>query len=66
MATDPKPVGGQSYKLVIVGDGMVGKTSLLISYVHKTFQSDYVPTVLETYAQSIVVDEVQVPGLLKL
>jgi GTPase SAR1 family protein len=36
-------------KLVLVGDGNVGKTSLLTSYTTDVFNEDYVPTVMETY-----------------
>src|SRR3990167_1415483 len=34
-------------KLVCVGDGATGKTSLLISFVHNNFAMDYIPTCLD-------------------
>lgn len=35
-------------KLVIIGDGSCGKTSLLNTYINKAFDKDFKPTVLET------------------
>ena len=40
----------KTIKLVVVGDGAVGKTCLLYSYAKNEFPEGYEPTVLESYA----------------
>ena len=46
----------RSVKLVVIGDGGVGKTSLLITHTQGVFPVDYKPKVFDSYAEQVVVN----------
>ncbi len=46
----------QNVKVVIVGDGAVGKTCFVIRWSTNSFPSGYVPTAFDSYAAEIMID----------
>ena len=46
----------EKIKCVFLGDGAVGKTSLIISYTTNGYPSEYVPTAIDTYDVVVHVD----------
>lgn len=59
MATSAVPSDNlPTYKLVVVGDGGVGKSALTIQFFQKIFVPDYDPTIEDSYTKICTVDGV--------
>ena len=56
MATLPRVSTQKSRKLIVVGDGMSGKTCLLFAFKDDEFNADQVPMLFETSVTEIEVD----------
>lgn len=50
------PDNAVTYKLVVVGEGGVGKSALTIQFFQKMFVEDYDPTIEDSYIQHVEVD----------
>jgi small GTP-binding protein len=49
----------KTLKLVVIGDGAVGKTCLLVVYAKGSFPTEYVPTVFENYKCKVTVNSIE-------
>lgn len=57
MATSAVPSENlPTYKLVVVGDGGVGKSALTIQFFQKIFVPDYDPTIEDSYLKHTEID----------
>ena len=56
MANKMKMIIEKPRKLVVVGDGMCGKTSLLYTFIYQTFDATHTPTIFDTYATEIQIN----------
>jgi len=57
LGSTAEEVDSSNLKLVVVGDGAVGKTSLLYVYNNGEFPEEYVPTVFENVAKNVTYKE---------
>lgn len=55
---DPNPLS--KMKCVLLGDGAVGKTSLVVSYTTNGYPTEYTPTAFDNFSVVITVDETPV------
>ena len=49
------PEEGSRVKCVLLGDGAVGKTSLIVSYTINDYPTEYMPTAFDNYSGKIFI-----------
>jgi len=57
-------MSSNKHKIVMLGDGGVGKSCLSIQFIHNYFTNDYDPTIENSYRKTVTVDEI--PCLLEI
>ena len=57
MSHPPNQDNLTTYKIVVVGDGGVGKSALTIQFFQKMFVEDYDPTIEDSYIQHTEIDD---------
>ena len=50
---EPQDTGEEIFKIVVIGEGAVGKTALCEVYANGKFPSVYSPTVFDTYPREM-------------
>merc|ERR1711879_335941 len=48
---------GREYKLVVMGEGGVGKTAITIQFMNNKFVADYDPTIEDAYKKEYAIDD---------
>ncbi|KAJ5076582.1 rho gtpase [Anaeramoeba ignava] len=47
----------EKYKVIFIGDGAIGKTSLLLTYDLKYLPEEYIPTIYDNFSKNFKIEE---------